>query len=160
MELDLKQIIVQAVNFLVLLVVMRIFVWGKLLKFLDNRKAKIANEFRKIEISQEEVNQLRMEYQAKIESIERMANEKIKEAVQEGKKLSEELKKRAYLDAQEIVEKAKQEMKFELAKAKQELKNEIIDLTIRASESLIEEKLTEETDRRLVKTFLDKVDKA
>lgn len=157
MEINIKEIIVQVVNFLILLFVLRIFAWKRLLNFLDERKAKISAEFKHIEESKVEIAKLRSEYAEKLSSIEDQAKEKIKEAIDEGKKISAEIKKDAYLKAQKIIETAKEDIKHELSNAKEELKKDIVDLAMRAAESVIQEKLSEEHDRKLIQDFLDNV---
>ena len=62
---------------------------------------------------------------------------------------------KANIQAQEIIDSAKSSIKYELAKAKDELKNDIIDMTIKATEDLIKEKMTGDEDRKLVKDFIE-----
>ena len=68
------------------------------------------------------------------------------------------MKKKAHQDAQGIIEDARENVKYEITKAAEELKNRIVDLTISAAERVIQEKLTEEQDKILVRDFLEKVD--
>jgi F-type H+-transporting ATPase subunit b len=94
-----------------------------------------------------------------LSAIEQTAKNKIREAVIEGSRITEEIRKKANQEADEMVNNAKESIKYELSKAKEELKETIVDLTIQSTENLIKEKMTEQNDRRLVKDFLDKVDK-
>jgi F0F1-type ATP synthase membrane subunit b/b' len=43
--------------------------------------------------------------------------------------------------------------------SREELKDDIVDLTIRVAENVIQEKLSEESDRRLVEDFLKGIEK-
>ncbi len=157
MEINLKEIIVQIVNFLILFFILRIFAWKRLLGFLDGRKAGISAEFQRIEDSKAEIAKLKSEYAEKLSSIDNQAKERIKEAIDEGKKISSEIKNGAYLEAQKIMETAKEDIKYEFSKAKEELKKDIVNLTMQAAESVIQEKLSEDQDRKLIKNFLDNV---
>lgn len=157
MEISIKEIIVQIINFLILFFLLRIFAWKRLLGFLDGRKARISAEFARIEDSKAEIAELKSEYAEKLSLIEAQAKEKIKEAIDEGKKISLEIKKGAYLEAQKIMETSRADIKYELSKAKEELKKDIVDLTMQAAESVIQEKLSEDQDRKIIKNFLDNV---
>ncbi len=157
--LSTNEIVAQIIGFLILLTLLRIFAWRKILGFLDKRKEHIALELRNIEESKSAIEKIRLDYAAKLVAIEQVAQEKIHAALDESKVILEDTRKEAHLQAQEIIDSAKASVKYELAKAKDELKNEIIDLAIKATENLIEEKLTEEGDRKLVKDFLEGVDK-
>lgn len=157
--LSVNEIIAQIVSFLVLLFLLRIVAWKKVLAFLDARKEKIQAEFRHIDQAKVEVMQLRAEYEAKLKTIAEEAQRQIQQAADQGKIISEEARKNAQVTAQEIIDNARESIKYELSKAKVEMRNEIIDLTIKATEALIREKLTDIGDRRLVNDFLEGVDK-
>jgi len=156
--LNTSEIVAQVTSFLLLFFLLRIFAWKPLLKLLDERKAKIASGLEAAEKAKQEMDNFKLEYQSKLEGASIEAQAKIKEALEEGKKLSEELKKAAYQDAQKIIDHARQDIKYELSKAKDELKDKIVELSINAAEIVIQEKLTEKEDRKIVKDFLDKID--
>lgn len=158
--LSSNEIVVQILSFLLLLFLMRKFFWNKLLSVLDKRKQGIADELKMIEDAKSGVQSLKSEYESKLGSIEDISAKKIQEAVAEGRRLTEEIRKKAHEQAQDIIENARDNIKHELIKAKEELKDKIIDLTINAAENIIREKITEEDDRKLVKDFLDRIDEA
>ncbi len=157
--LSTNEVVAQIIGFLILLTLLRIFAWRKILGFLDKRKEHIALTLKEIEESKADIEKIKSEYETRLAGIEQAAREKVHEALNESKAILEDTRKNAHIQAQEIIDNAKASVKYELAKAKDELKNEIIDLTIKATENLIEEKLTEEGDRKLVKNFLEGVDK-
>lgn len=157
--LSTNEIIAQIVGFLILLALLRAFAWRKVLGFLDKRKERLAAEFKKIEEAKAEIERIRLDYDAKLTSIDQAAKHRIHDAVNESKVILEGARKNAHIQAQEIIDNAKNSIKYELAKAKDELKNEIIDLTIKAAENVIKEKLTEKGDRQIVQDFLDGLDK-
>ncbi len=157
--LSANEIIAQVLGFLLLLFLLRIFAWKKILGLLDQRKEKISSEFKKIDDAKAEIEKLKSEYQSKLDGIEATAEDKIKEAAAEGKKIVDEVRKKAHEEAQDIINNAKKNIGYELSKAKEDLKDEIVDLTIKATENMIREKLTGETDKKLIEDFLDKLDK-
>lgn len=150
------EIIVQVISFLLLLFILRRFLWDKVLKLLDRRKERISSQFKQIEESRLTVEQLKGEYRKHLDRIDTEAKEKIKQAFSEAKEIAEEVKKSAYQEAQKIIDKAKEEVGYEVSKAKEELKDRIIELAIEAAETVIQDKLTEEEDRHIVEDFLDK----
>ncbi len=157
--LSTNEVVAQIIGFLILLTLLRIFAWRKILGFLDKRKEHIALTLKEIGESKADIEKIKSEYETRLAGIEQTAREKVHEALNESKVILEDTRKNAHIQAQEIIDSAKASVKYELAKAKDELKNEIIDLTIKATENLIEEKLTAEGDRKLVKEFLEGVDK-
>lgn len=156
--LSANELVAHAASFLVLLLLMRIFVWGRVLKMLDKRKEKIASDLSKIEKDKVNAASIKAEYEAQLKLVDIQAQKLIRAAVQEGQKITEEIRQKAREEAHEIVENARRAVQFELEKAKRELKGELVDITIRAAENLIEEKLTVEQDRKVVEDFLRKIE--
>lgn len=156
--LSANELVAHAVSFLILLLLMRIFVWRKVLQMLDKRREKIASDLKKIEQDKENAARIKTEYDAQLRLVDIEAQKLIQAAVQEGKKVTEEIRQKAREEAHEIVENARKAVEFELEKARQEFKDEVVDITIRAAENLIGEKLTEEQDKRIVEDFLEKIE--
>ena len=160
MNLDFQQVLTQAVGFLILLGLLKLFFWKPVLSLLDQRKEKIASELKHIEDVKAELAALKAEYETRLTSIEDIARQKIKEAVEEGKRITDELKNKAEEQARQIIESGRENIRQELLKTKQELKSHIVDLALRATESIILEKLTADHDKKLVEDFLAKIDNA
>ena len=157
--LSTSEIIAQIAGFLILLALLKIFAWKRILGLLDKRREYIASELKGIEDAKADIEKIKLDYDAKLASIGEAAQAKLAETLNESKVILEDARKSAHIQAQGIIDNAKESVKYELAKAKDELKNEIIDLTLKATESVIKEKLTGEGDRKLVKDFLEEVDK-
>ncbi len=158
--LSASEIVAQIVNFLLLLLVLRLFLWKPILKILDDRKTRIASEFRSLEEAKKETQGLKAEYDAKLNSIDTIAKARIQEAVDDSKAKTVEIIKKANLEAQKTIDSARADIKYEIRKAKEALKEEIVDLTISAVEGVIKEKLTEADDKKIVEEFLKEIDKA
>lgn len=158
--LNLNEVIAQIISFLLLLVLMRIFVWRKVLGLLDSRKERIASEFKKIEEAKASLENTKLEYDARLAKIEEEANRIIQQAIAQGRVITDEIRKKAHSEAQDIIDSARQNVKYELTKAKEELRDSIVDLTIKATENIIQEKFTESDDKKLISDFLDNIDKA
>lgn len=156
--LSASEIVAQIISFLILLFILRKFVWKRILSLLDQRSGKIAAELQSVETAKLEIEQLKADYEVRLHAIGLLANEKIKEAVSEGRKITEEIKKKAQEEARKILEAADEDIRQELRKAKEELKLHIVELTISATENIIEKKLTAKDEKKLVEDFLESID--
>jgi F-type H+-transporting ATPase subunit b len=157
--LSTSEIVAQILSFLVLFILLRVFFWKRFLKLLDDRREKISSQFKEIEDQKAQIQKIKVEYEDKLKTIEASAQAKIQEAINEGRNITEEIKNNAKAEAEKILENAKKDIEHELAKAKGALKAEILDTVIRATERLLEEKITEEKDRRFVQDFVEDIDK-
>jgi F-type H+-transporting ATPase subunit b len=133
--------------------------WQRILKVLDERKARIANEFQQIDETKRAVELLRAEFEKKMASSDAIGRERIQQLIDETQKVADGMKKEAQHGAQKILENARAMTARELSQAKQELKDEIIDLVLKTTEQVMQEKLTPQEDRKIIETFLNKMDR-
>lgn len=157
--LSTNEIIAQIACFLILLAIMRAVFWKKVLAALDARRARIALDLKKIDDLKASTESLKSDYEKHLAHIEDEARERIHQAVEQGRRAADEIRKKAELDAGRILENSKESIRAELAEAKEELKDQIVDLTIAVTEKIIQEKYTEADDKRLIEDYLKGLEK-
>ncbi|MFA6130293.1 MAG: F0F1 ATP synthase subunit B [Candidatus Omnitrophota bacterium] len=158
--LSASEIFAQVLSFFLLLFLLRIFAWKKILGLLDQRKDRIHSEFEKIEEVKLEISKLKSDYESKIAAIHELAEVKIKEAVEEGRKISAQMHKQAYENAQDIINDARKQVKYEISQVQEKIRDKIVDIALGAARSVIQEKLTEDGDRKIVESFIKEMENA
>jgi F-type H+-transporting ATPase subunit b len=158
--LSASEIFAQVLSFFLLLFLLRIFAWKKILGLLDQRKERIRSEFEKIEDTKLEVSRLKSDYESKIALIQEQAEVKIKEAVEEGRKIGAQMHKQAHEEAQDIINEARKQVKYEISQVQDKIKDKIVDIALDAARSVIQEKLTEDGDRKIVENFIKEMESA
>ncbi|MBI3616361.1 MAG: F0F1 ATP synthase subunit B [Candidatus Omnitrophica bacterium] len=153
----LAQFVVNILAFLLLLAILKKFAWGTLLKLIDERREKIAAEFRGIDQAKEELEKLKAEYQQRLEKIEEEARGKIQQAISEGRRIGMEIEEDARAHARTTLEKVKETAAMEVAKARSELKEQVVDLAIQITHKVLQQHLDEETDRRMIEGFIQEI---
>jgi F-type H+-transporting ATPase subunit b len=156
--LSTNEVVAQIISFLILFLLLRALAWKRVLRILDERRQRIASEFKKIEDAKSEVARLKSEYEVRLGEIEKAARVRMQEVLDEGERLAQEVKENAQREAGRIIENAKQEARREVVKAKEELKDEIVDLVLDATGRLLEEKMTDERDKQMARDFIDRID--
>ena len=155
MNLEIQQILTQALGFLILLFILKKIAWKPLLSLLDERREKITSEFQTIDRTKSELLRLEQDYKARLADIDAQARQRIQEAISEGQRISVEIQEKAREESKNILNKAKENIELEVAKARVELRNQVATLAIKAAEKLIKVELTEERHKRLVTEFID-----
>ena len=158
-SLSASEIVAQLVCFLLALVILRVFLWKKFLKILDDRKEHIASELRMADKARSEMDTLKADYDARLAAIDETGRARIQDAIREGRRIADEIRKDAQIDAEKMVDNAKGSIKMELARAKEELKDTMVDLTVRVAEHVVQEKLSDVEDRKIVERFLKEMEK-
>ena len=158
LQLDIQQVISQAISFLILLVVLKRFAWKPLLSILDQRRARIEEDLRQVAQKKDELDRLQQEYTKRLGAIEAEARTKIQQAILEGKRVSMEIQDEARTQSLALVEKSRETIELELAKAKVTLRNQLAAMTVGAVERILQQKLDAEKDKRLVESVLEQLE--
>lgn len=152
------QVLTNLVAFLLFVIVMKKYAWGPILNLLDERQRKIQEGFEDIKKRQSAAEESQRRYEERLKGIEAEARQKIQEAVGEGQRVANEILEKARVSAGELVESSHKKIELEIATARKQLRDEVISLTLRATERLINEKLTADKDRELVGSFISDIE--
>ena len=154
-----QEVLTHALGFVALVVCLRWLAWKPLLHVLDARRARIEDEFRRIDETKARLETMQRDYQARLEHIETEARQKIQEAVNEGRRVATEMQEQARAQAAQVLEQARENVQLEIAKAKTELREHVARLTLDTTARLLNEKLDAAKDEQLVLRFLDDVER-
>jgi len=157
---EVPQLITHAIGFLITLWVPKEFAWAPLLNLMEERRNRIKSEFENIEAERARADALLAEYEAKLREIDAERRAKLVEAVDEGRKIAEEIKAAAHDEAREITVKAKSDLERDVAKARVTLQGDMVALTLAATEKLIRQKMDDAKHRELISSFIDNLEKA
>jgi len=155
-----QTIVILALSFIILVFILSKFLFKPLLKYIDERNNEIKQTYEGIEKSKGEITQLKDKYQAELSQIEKAAYEKIQAAIKEGLTLKSDIISEAHAQADNVLRKASHEIELEKKKALAELKGEIVNLSIMAAGRVIEQKMDEATNQKLVEQILDEIETA
>ena len=154
---EVSQVLTQIICFLLFLWILRRFAWGPVMLLLEERRERIKSEFERIGQLEKEVEQLKGEYQTRLDEIEKEARHLRLEEINRGRAIAEKME----LDAQQMIvqerQRLEQQLVGELAKAKVELRDFVVDLTIQASTKLVHKSLDDAAHRRMVDEHLRQV---
>ena len=151
------ELVVQLTGFLLAFGILARLFWRPILLALDERRARIAAEFRGIGEAKAEMEKLKKEYHQHLERIEEEARAKIQQAIADGRRIGMEIEEEARAHARAALEKTKEAVALEVAKARVELKEQVVDLAIQVSHKVLQKHLDEETDQRMIEAFIQEI---
>jgi F-type H+-transporting ATPase subunit b len=152
--INLPLLVVFIVNFIVLFVLLRIFLYKPVLKMLDERAKRTGEAMEQAEATKKEYEQARVEVQKQIEKGRQEAQAILTQAMQVGERLKEESRQEATKQAQAIVDRTRSELEAERGKIVEGLRREFADIAISAAEKVIKETLDKEKHRKLIEETL------
>lgn len=148
-------LIAQIVNFVLLLLILRAFLYKPMLKMLENRKLRIAEGLQAAEVARREAEAERAQLQAQLDSERRDAMERIAAASKRGETLASEIEANARQEAQRIVDEAREDAVRERERILAEAQDQIADLALLAAEKVLGRELaSRESQRAFVNEFL------
>ncbi|MSQ41553.1 MAG: ATP synthase F0 subunit B [Dehalococcoidia bacterium] len=151
---SLPGLVSQLVNFTILMVVLRLFLYRPLMRMLDQRKQRIAEGLDRAEAAAHQASQSESEARRVMEEARAQGREAVQRAQQAAERLREELEQRARADAELIVTRAREEVQAERDRAIQQLHQAFADLTITAAERVIGQSLDRAAHQRLIDEVL------
>ncbi len=157
MSFELKQIITQIFAFLLMLWILKRYVWKPLLSLLDERTRTIQAQFQEIAKKNAEASLRKQEYEQKINAIENEGQQIIQKAVKESQKIASDIQIESQKKAHEVILKAQEQANREVIKAKTELRHEMINTSFVALEKIVRTKLSQQERDRFARELIDEV---
>ncbi|MCH7510816.1 MAG: F0F1 ATP synthase subunit B [Chloroflexi bacterium] len=151
---NLPGLVSQLVNFAILMVVLRLFLYRPLLNLLDQRRQRIQEGLDRAEEAARQASSSEEEARRIMEEARVEGREAAARAQEAAQRLREELEQRARQDAEQIVSRARDELQAERDRAIQELQQQFADLTITAAERVLEQSIDAAVHQRLIDEVL------
>jgi len=152
--INLPLLVVFIINFIVLFILLRLFLYKPVLKMLDERAKRTKDAMELAEATKKEFEQAKAEVQKQIDKGRQEAQAIITQAMQVGERLKEESRQEATKQAQTIVDRTRSELETERGKIVDGLRREFADIAISAAEKVIKETLDKEKHRKLIEETL------
>lgn len=145
----------QIINFLLLVVILRLVLYKPVLNMLDQRKERIAQSMKDAERASAAAQEAEQEKAKILEEARREAQEIRAQATRDAEKVAQEIRSRADGEAQEIRMKAQVDAEKQAALALADVNKQIAELAILATEQVLGRELSNKAEQeRFVAEFL------
>jgi len=152
-----KTLLLQVVNFIILIVLLHRFLYRPLTRFLATRAEGIRRSLEEAKAAREAAAQAKQEYEAQIAAARREAAAMRDAALREVEAERQRLLTASREEALRLVADARAQIDQEVKRAKAELREEVVGLSLRVAERLISRSLTAEDHVRLAEQVADDI---
>lgn len=152
--INLPLLVAFLINFAVLFILLKIFLYKPILKMLDERAKKTQEGMELAEATKKEYEQAKEEVQRQIEKGRQETQAIITQATQVGERLKGESREEAAKQAQTIIDRTRAELATERDQLVDRLRKEFVDISIAAAEKVIKETLDKEKHKKLIEETL------
>jgi F-type H+-transporting ATPase subunit b len=145
-----KSLIIQAVNFIVLLLVLHRLLYKPLMATMEERSSAIKKSLDEAQAARAEATRQGEENAARLKAAYAQAaaihDQARKEAAEEQRRLVEA----ARAESQRMMESAKAQLDADVRRAREELRREVSEIAVSVAEKLVRKSLRDEDHRRIV----------
>ncbi|MCK5552924.1 MAG: F0F1 ATP synthase subunit B [Deltaproteobacteria bacterium] len=152
--LNIKIVIVQALGFLILLWLMKKFLFGRIQDIMHRRREEVVEGYEKNERARQELEELKKTYEESLANIEHEALQKMDQTVKESQKLAQEILTTTRQEADEMRGRAVYDINQEKKKALAEIRDEVVNLSMQLTTKMIQKSMDKKTAGKLVDDFI------
>ena len=155
--LDPSILLAQIVNFIILLLILRVIAYQPLRKVLEQRRQRIAQGLEDARRAEEKLDNIEKDYQAKLDEARVEGQKVVAEASATAEKQAAAIVAKGNEDATRVKAQAQEEAELERNRILADLRSQVASLTIAATNKLIGASLDEQRQRALVDEFFSGV---
>lgn len=152
-----KSLIVQGINFLILLFILQRLLYKPFLAKMGERTAAIQKSLDEAQAARAEATRQQEENETRLRAAHAEAAAIRAQAMKEASEEQKRLVEAARAESQRLVESAKAQMDADVRRAREELRREVADLATAVAEKLVRRSLRDEDHRRIVADAITKV---
>ncbi|UOQ45355.1 F0F1 ATP synthase subunit B [Halobacillus salinarum] len=152
--LNIGDMLVQLIIFLVLLALLGKFAWGPFMNMMKEREDYISNEIDTAEKSREEAQRLQREATEELKKTRQDAQSIIEEARNTAAQQEKSIIETARKESDRMKEAARQEIEQERDKAVQQLKDQVATMSVMIASKVIEKELSEQDQQKLIDEYI------
>ncbi|MBQ7516343.1 MAG: F0F1 ATP synthase subunit B [Schwartzia sp.] len=146
---------IQMLNFFVLLIVLKKFAWGPLLKVLHDRTDKIANNIRQADEDRLQAAEMKKEYEQKLSEARKRAQEITDSATQRSEAERRARVEETQQEIEQMKSAAKAQIQAERDEAAKQMKGHMVALSLAAATKLMGKNMDDAANEALVGEFID-----
>ena len=144
------------INLLVLYILMKKFLFGPVIRIMDQRKEMIDQQFEEAKNTEDRANQLQKQYENALKSAKEESYQIVEQAKLEAKAQAERTAEEARVQADQLFAKAQADIASERECAMRQMQGEIGKLAMEAAARIVGSQAGEEQDLSMYDQFIEK----
>lgn len=157
--LDLRLLISQIVNFLVILFILHRLLYHRLMGKMEERARRIREGVEHAEEAERLLAEAKMRAEEELERARRQAREIIEQGARMAEQQRQEILAATREEAHQIILRAQEQAQREIADAHVALRQQVADLAVEIVSRLIPQTVQEDVHHHLIEEFLSEVEK-
>ncbi len=152
--ISLSGIIAYVVNFAILVVLLRMFLYSPVKNMLEQRRHRISNALAAADRAAEEAAQQRAEFEKELAKARQASQEESRRAAEATEKMRQDILASAQQEADQIRARAREEAEQERQAIMSDLQKQAAELAVQITGKVVGKAVDESAQRKLVSQFL------
>lgn len=152
--ISLSGIVAYVINFTILVVLLRLFLYAPVKGMLEHRQQRISNALAAADRAAEEAAQQRAEFEKELAKARLASQDEARKAAEATEKMRQEILVAAQQEADQIRSRAREEAEQERQLVMSDLQKQTAELAIQISSKVVGKAVDESAQRKLVSQFL------
>ncbi len=157
LSVDTGTIVFTLINTLILFMIIKHLLFGRVNKIIEERQADVTNTYKKADESLENAKKQEETYNNIMTNAKDEAAQIVKSATQKALIRSDEIMLQAKNNANNVLEKANLDIEREKIRAKNEIKYEISDIALMMAQKVISKEIDKKDHEKLINDFIENV---
>lgn len=153
--IDWRLLILQSIAFLILVLLLRKFVYPPLLKSLDNRQKIIEESLQAAKKTEENAAKAQNDIDKSLKKAQTEASEILATAKAEASARIEEAEQKAKIRAERLTQKAHEQLQQDIEIARKTLRKDTVELVAMATEKIVRQKIDAKSDQEVINSVLE-----
>ena len=155
-----KVFFAQLISFLILLFLLRFFLFGPMTEVMTQRKLKIDGDLDSANKENENAKSLRAEYEKKLAEISEEARQRVAQSVADANAAAKRIKDKADEEIAELTARHEAKLAAERLELKIEIKNEAVDLAVEIAGKALRNHMTPDLQKLIVADMMKELEQS
>ena len=155
--LNFKLLFIQLIGFLLLYWLLKKFLFGRIVEMIQKRGDEIRGAYEENEKTREKANEIKAEYEKKLQKAKHEAELIIQDAIEKAEKAGQDIIEKTRLEAAQIRDKGLVEIEQEKKRVVVEVRNDIVNLSVEIASKIIGKTIDPEEAGRFSDDVIKKI---
>ena len=156
-SLSWQMVLIELISVVMLFLFLRRFAFPAIIKAMRDRSRRIQSDLDTAEATRLEAEELKARLEQEVREIKARAEETLSRAVRESEEKRRAIVEESHRESKRILAEAQAEIARERTAMMAEIRQQVVDLSIDVAERVIRQRMNQETDRKLVNDFIDRL---
>ena len=156
-SVNLWSILISLANLVLLFLIIKKFLYKPVKNMLAARKDAIDSQYRRAEEAEHTALMQKEQYETKLAGAKGEADQILQSAVQNARDREKDILTEAKTEADRILRRAEENAAMELKKAESAIKNEIVEVSTKLSEKILQREISAEDHEDLIYSFINEI---